>query len=141
MQRPLFCSHSHELRINLCAPAAFYFRLVLEIGCIVIAPRPTWTHPVNPIYIYIYIYICRSVEGGVPRRMGLCREMQRAWVSGKERVCVKLTRTQFPTFLYKFISYRLTTVASGRRTASSTCRRPRGTNLQSSCATTWCTDI
>ena len=32
---------THELQIDLSAPAAFYFRLVLETSCIVNAPRPT----------------------------------------------------------------------------------------------------
>jgi len=33
--------HSHELQIDLSAPAAFYVRLVLETSCVVNAPRPT----------------------------------------------------------------------------------------------------
>jgi len=47
-------SPTHKLQIDLSAPAAFYFRLVLETSCIVNAPRTTWTHPVSYFPLYTH---------------------------------------------------------------------------------------
>jgi len=59
--------HSHELQIDLSAPAAFCFRLVLETSCIVNAPRPTWTHPVS--YFPLYTHRSRYIGCCFPRSL------------------------------------------------------------------------
>ena len=65
---PPTTSHSHELHIDLCTSAAFYFRLIFRTSCIADAPRPTRTHPL--IYFALYTHRENDRVGPVRRACG-----------------------------------------------------------------------